>query len=149
VFQSAKNKVETMRVRRLDYVLLAMPAGGETDARNFYSGILGIPRPKNLPELAGRGGCWFEDGELKVHLGVEKNFAPARKGSPGFPRRGPCGIGTTDLCPRSLRQPDELLEVKTSSRALTQTRLCRQDSFGKSHFGKPHFSSLTSDRLLS
>src|SRR5205823_3343017 len=52
----------TMRVRRLDHVLLAMPAGRETDARNFYAGILGIPEAKKPAELASRGGCWFEDG---------------------------------------------------------------------------------------
>jgi catechol 2,3-dioxygenase-like lactoylglutathione lyase family enzyme len=74
----------TMRVRRLDHVLLAMPAGRELEARNFYSGILGIPEARKPAELAGRGGCWFEDGELKVHLGVEKNFAPARKAHPAF-----------------------------------------------------------------
>jgi hypothetical protein len=39
---------------------------------------------KKPPELAARGGCWFEDGELKVHLGVEKNFTPARKARPAF-----------------------------------------------------------------
>jgi len=61
-----------MRVRRLDHVLLAMPAGRETDARNFYAGILGIPETKKPAELAGRGGCWFEDGELKVHLGLRR-----------------------------------------------------------------------------
>lgn len=38
-------------------------------------------KPANL---AARGGCWFEDGELKIHLGVEKNFAPARKAHPAF-----------------------------------------------------------------
>ena len=32
-----------MRVRRLDHILLAMPAGRESDARDFYQGILGIP----------------------------------------------------------------------------------------------------------
>jgi len=73
-----------MRVRRLDHVLLAMPAGRELDARNFYSGILGIPEAKKPAELAQRGGCWFEDDELKVHLGVEKNFVPARKAHPAF-----------------------------------------------------------------
>ena len=73
-----------MRVRRLDHILLAMPAGREADARKFYQGILGIPEAVKPPELAARGGCWFEDGELKVHLGVEKNFAPARKAHPAF-----------------------------------------------------------------
>ena len=73
-----------MRVRRLDHVLLAMPAGRETEARDFYQGILGIPEAKKPRDLAGRGGCWFEDGELKVHLGIETNFAPARKAHPAF-----------------------------------------------------------------
>ena len=73
-----------MRVRRLDHVLLAMPAGKETDARNFYHGLLGIPEATKPADLAGRGGGWFEDGELKIHLGVEKNFVPARKAHPAF-----------------------------------------------------------------
>jgi catechol 2,3-dioxygenase-like lactoylglutathione lyase family enzyme len=73
-----------MRVRRLDHVLLAMPAGRESDARQFYQGLLGIPEAAKPADLATRGGCWFEDGELKVHLGVEKNFVPARKAHPAF-----------------------------------------------------------------
>jgi catechol 2,3-dioxygenase-like lactoylglutathione lyase family enzyme len=73
-----------MRVRRLDHVLLAMPGGREADARKFYRDILGIPEAQKPAELVARGGCWFEDGELKVHLGVEKNFAPARKAHPAF-----------------------------------------------------------------
>ena len=73
-----------MRVRRLDHVLLAMPAGRENEARHFYQAILGIPEATKPSGLAARGGCWFEDGELKVHLGVEKNFAPARKAHPAF-----------------------------------------------------------------
>ncbi len=73
-----------MRVRRLDHVLLAMPAGRESDARQFYQGILGIPEASKPEALAARGGCWFEDGELKIHLGVEKDFVPARKAHPAF-----------------------------------------------------------------
>jgi catechol 2,3-dioxygenase-like lactoylglutathione lyase family enzyme len=73
-----------MRVRRLDHVLLAMPAGREADARKFYQDILGIPETQKPAELAARGGCWFESGEVKVHLGVEKNFVPARKAHPAF-----------------------------------------------------------------
>ncbi len=36
------------------------------------------------PVLAARGGCWFRGGELEVHLGVEQDFAPARKAHPGI-----------------------------------------------------------------
>jgi catechol 2,3-dioxygenase-like lactoylglutathione lyase family enzyme len=73
-----------MRVRRLDHILLAMPAGRESDARKFYQGILGIPETIKPLNLAARGGCWFEAGELKIHLGVEKHFVPARKAHPAF-----------------------------------------------------------------
>jgi catechol 2,3-dioxygenase-like lactoylglutathione lyase family enzyme len=56
-----------------------MPAGGEDLARNFYSGILGIHETPKPAHLAKRGGCWFERDELKIHLGVEADFRPARK----------------------------------------------------------------------
>jgi hypothetical protein len=56
-----------------------MPAGGEDLARNFYAGILGISETPKPAHLAKRGGCWFERGDLKIHLGVEADFRPARK----------------------------------------------------------------------
>jgi catechol 2,3-dioxygenase-like lactoylglutathione lyase family enzyme len=73
-----------MRVMALDHVQLAMPAGREAAARAFYEGILGIPEIQKPPNLAKRGGCWFERGSLKVHLGVEAEFRPARKAHPAF-----------------------------------------------------------------
>jgi catechol 2,3-dioxygenase-like lactoylglutathione lyase family enzyme len=73
-----------MPVRRLDHVQLAMPPGGEDRAREFYHGVLGIPEIPKPADMAKRGGCWFERGELKVHLGVEQEFRPARKAHPGF-----------------------------------------------------------------
>ncbi|MGH8230947.1 MAG: VOC family protein [Steroidobacteraceae bacterium] len=73
-----------MPVQRLDHVQLAMPAGGEARAREFYQGLLGIPEVLKPPELAKRGGCWFERDALKVHLGVQPDFRPARKAHPGF-----------------------------------------------------------------
>ena len=40
-----------------------------------------MPKP---PNLARRGGCWFEQVGLKVHLGVQADFQPARKAHPAF-----------------------------------------------------------------
>ena len=34
--------VAAFEIRRLDHVQLAMPAGGESDARAFYAGLLGL-----------------------------------------------------------------------------------------------------------
>jgi len=73
-----------MPVKRLDHVQLAMPPGREDEARAFYAGALGISEVQKPPHLAKRGGCWFEQDGLKVHLGVEADFKPARKAHPAF-----------------------------------------------------------------
>ena len=73
-----------MRVVRVDHVQLAMPPGGEAAARGFYRDLLGIPEIPKPATLARRGGCWFERGDLKIHLGVEKDFRAARKAHPAF-----------------------------------------------------------------
>jgi catechol 2,3-dioxygenase-like lactoylglutathione lyase family enzyme len=68
-----------MRIKRIEHVQLAMPAGGEDRARAFYKEMLGIAETPKPPNLAKRGGCWFERDDLKIHLGVESDFRPARK----------------------------------------------------------------------
>ena len=73
-----------MRIVAIDHVQLAMPEGGEDAARAFYTGLLGIVETPKPPHLAKRGGCWFEQGALKVHLGVEKTFQPAKRAHPAF-----------------------------------------------------------------
>ncbi len=61
-----------------------MPAGQEGAARAFYGDVLGLTEVPKPPDLAKRGGAWFERGDVRVHLGVEKNFRPARKAHIGF-----------------------------------------------------------------
>ncbi len=73
-----------MPIVALDHVQLAMPPGREAEARAFYQGLLGLPEVPKPPNLAKRGGCWFERGEVKVHLGVEQEFRPARKAHPAL-----------------------------------------------------------------
>ena len=73
-----------MSLTAIHHVQLAMPPGGEDAATTFYEGVLGLPRvPKPAP-LAARGGCWFEAGTVRVHLGVEADFRPARKAHPAL-----------------------------------------------------------------
>lgn len=73
-----------MPILSLDHVQLAMPPSREEEARAFYAGLLGIPEAPKPANLARRGGCWFQQGALKVHLGVEAEFRPARKAHPAF-----------------------------------------------------------------
>jgi predicted kinase len=67
---------------------LAMPAGQEAVARAFYCGVLGFaeePKPENL---IGRGGAWFRSGSVRLHLGVDSEFHPAKKAHPALLVRG-------------------------------------------------------------
>ena len=56
-----------------------MPRGEEDKARAFYIGVLGLPEVPKPEDLAKRGGCWFENGTVKLHIGVEDDFRPAKK----------------------------------------------------------------------
>jgi catechol 2,3-dioxygenase-like lactoylglutathione lyase family enzyme len=73
-----------MTFARLHHMQLAMPAGRERDARDFFAGVLGLSEIDKPPILAARGGAWFRSGDLELHLGVEDDFRPARKGHPGI-----------------------------------------------------------------
>src|SRR6185312_10641634 len=62
-------------IGRIDHVQVAAPAGGEGAARAFYGDLLGLaelPKPQQL------------------HVGIEEDFAPARKAHPALavPRAG-------------------------------------------------------------
>jgi RimJ/RimL family protein N-acetyltransferase/catechol 2,3-dioxygenase-like lactoylglutathione lyase family enzyme len=68
----------------LDHVQLAMPRGGEERARAFWVGLLGLREVPRPAEMAGRPGMWFERGPLRIHVGVESDFRPAKKAHPAL-----------------------------------------------------------------
>jgi catechol 2,3-dioxygenase-like lactoylglutathione lyase family enzyme len=61
-------------------VQVAAPPGCEADARAFYGDLLGLTEVAKPEPLRGRGGVWFE----QLHVGVEQDFAPARKAHPAL-----------------------------------------------------------------
>ena len=69
---------------QIDHVQLAIPAGGEDQARAFYRDLLGMVELIKPEQLAKRGGCWFASGTVQIHLGIEEAFQPARKAHPAF-----------------------------------------------------------------
>ncbi|MEB2334908.1 MAG: hypothetical protein OZ914_11440 [Anaerolineaceae bacterium] len=73
-----------MTILSIDHVQLAMPEGGEENARAFYVRVLGFVEVPKPAELAKRGGAWFESGNVQMHVGVEKDFRPARKAHPAL-----------------------------------------------------------------
>ena len=74
-----------MAIRYLDHVQLAMPSGGESQAREFYGDILGLAEIEKPAGLKARGGIWLEiPGDRQVHLGIEEVFRPNLKAHPCF-----------------------------------------------------------------
>ncbi len=77
---------------QIDHVQLAMPKGEEARARAFYRDVLGMTEIEKPPGLAKRGGAWFKQGSVQIHLGVEENFVPAKKAHPAFSVGGGAGL---------------------------------------------------------
>jgi catechol 2,3-dioxygenase-like lactoylglutathione lyase family enzyme len=73
-----------MTIYAIDHVQLSMPAGEEERARAFYVSLLGFSEVPKPAELAKRGGAWFEQGAVKLHLGIEADFRPLQKAHPAF-----------------------------------------------------------------
>ncbi|MES5821968.1 VOC family protein [Streptomyces sp. RG80] len=68
----------------IDHVQLAAPPGSEDRLRAYYGGVLGMREIPKPPVLAARGGCWFQAGNVQLHLGIEDDFRPAEKAHPGL-----------------------------------------------------------------
>ena len=68
----------------IDHVQLAIPVGAEDEARAFYVGVLGLDEVPKPAVMAARGGAWFEAGAVKIHVGAEDPFVPARKAHPAL-----------------------------------------------------------------
>src|SRR3546814_6385148 len=47
----------------IDHVQVAMPVGGEAEARAFFGGLLGLAELPKPADMAARGGCWFALGD--------------------------------------------------------------------------------------
>jgi catechol 2,3-dioxygenase-like lactoylglutathione lyase family enzyme len=68
----------------IDHVQLAAPPGCEQAARAFFGALLGLDEIAKPEPLRPRGGVWFRIGRQQLHVGVESDFAPARKAHPAL-----------------------------------------------------------------
>ena len=96
------------RIIGIDHVQLAMPAGAEDEAEAFYQGLLGVQRIDKPAVLDARGGCWFANDAVALHLGVEQGFQPAKKAHPGL-----VVDGYDDLVARLIEQGCEVSPAET------------------------------------
>ena len=71
-------------VTGVDHVQLDAPPGCEAEARAYFGALLGLEELEKPPRLATGGGVWFGLGSQALHVGVEPDFAPARKAHPAL-----------------------------------------------------------------
>jgi len=116
--------VASYRPTGLHHVQLAIPPGGEDEARRFYRGALGLGEVEKPEPLRSRGGCWFRaaDGSVELHLGVEDPFTPARKAHPA--------IVVTGLDELRARLEDAGIEIRDDVQLEGHRRFHAFDPFG-------------------
>lgn len=68
----------------IDHVQLAAPPGSEAEARRFFGELLGLRELQKPAALTVRGGVWFQCGPQQIHIGIEKDFRPAKKAHPAL-----------------------------------------------------------------
>ena len=81
---SEQSAAQAPTILGFDHMQITMPRGEEERARVFYGATLGMPELPKPEALAGRGGVWFRCGDRELHIGVEDDFHPQRKGHPAF-----------------------------------------------------------------
>ena len=111
-----------MKVTGIDHVQVAIPEGSEDRARAFYKNVLGLKEVEKPEKLKGRGGLWFEDGSLKLHLGIDKDFIPAKKAHPGI-----AVVGLEDYKSKLIETGHPMVE---GEKLPGQDRIFTEDPFG-------------------
>ena len=91
-------------ILRIHHAQITIPEGAESEARQFYCGVLGLPEVPKPESLAGRGGFWIAVGNQQVHIGTES-------GGDRTATKAHLAYEVSDLA--SWRQMLEALEIKT------------------------------------
>ena len=55
----------------VDHVQITVPKKDEAAAREFYSGVLGLPEIRKPANRLSNGGFWLRLGTAELHVGVE------------------------------------------------------------------------------
>jgi catechol 2,3-dioxygenase-like lactoylglutathione lyase family enzyme len=65
--------------KRLDHVQVCIPRGAETQAREFYGGLLGLEEIEKPEAIRKNGGMWYSVAGAQLHVGVEDSVAPSKR----------------------------------------------------------------------
>lgn len=106
----------------VDHIQIAIPEGGEAAARAFWSEALGLKELAKPKPLRARGGLWLALDHGELHLGVEREFSPARKAHPGF------AVDDLDAIAAQIEASGQILRWDTTLQ--DRRRFFTEDPFG-------------------
>ena len=110
-----------IKFKKLDHVQICIPEGKENEARDFYTGIIGlteIPKPKALMQ---NGGLWYQVADIQLHIGTEKDLNKSKR-HPAFE--------VEDLKEARKHLEQSGLQIKEEVRIPGQDRFSFTDPFG-------------------
>ncbi len=68
-----------LKFRRLDHIQICIPKDREEEARQFYSGLLGLIEIPKPAELVKNGGLWYKLGDIQLHIGIEDQINTSKR----------------------------------------------------------------------
>ncbi len=71
---AADQTAETVSIGivELNHVNVTVPESMEDASRNFYGSVLGLQEVPKPDESRGRGGAWYQLGNVQLHLSIEQ-----------------------------------------------------------------------------
>ena len=75
------NQMQSSRIQflRLDHIQICIPKGKETEARLFYTGIVGLTEIPKPEELIPNGGLWYQVADIQLHIGAEYEMNKSKR----------------------------------------------------------------------
>jgi catechol 2,3-dioxygenase-like lactoylglutathione lyase family enzyme len=66
-------------IKRLDHIQICIPTGKVDEARQFYTGIIGLTEIPKPAALVPNGGLWYQLTDIQLHIGTENEINKSKR----------------------------------------------------------------------
>lgn len=115
-------KINMIKFERIDHVQICIPKQKESEARQFYTDIIGLTEISKPEALISNGGLWYEMADIQFHIGTENEINKSNR-HPAFE--------VTDLPTAQQYLEKNGVKIKEETQIPGQLRLSFIDPFGK------------------
>ena len=110
-----------IKFKRIDHVQICILKGKESEARRFYTDIIGLTEIPKPEALISHGGLWYEMADIQFHIGTENEINKSKR-HPAFE--------VTDLPAAQQYLEKNGVKIKEETPIPGQLRLSFIDPFG-------------------